>query len=242
MIFIKIILVLFALMLVWHFSTRWLINPYKLIMIFGKKGSGKSTLGTKIMYKALIQGKKVYSTEKLEFTYKKKHYETIIVDPCKIYEYKFEEGSVILLDEINTYTGYDNRQFKAMDPKIIEWFRFQRHYKVIVYLMSQSFDIDRKLRNLTDSMYIVSKFARALVIARRLIRKPVVVHPTGDSPARLDDDIVEDGLLLAPFGGCMLAWIPRWVKLFDSFQENHNFVESPISGNTARCESGIGKG
>lgn len=225
MIIVKLFLVLCSIILIWHFSTKWLLNPYKLIMIFGKKGSGKSTLGTKIMYKALISGKKVYSTEKLEFDYKKKHYKTEVIDPCQIYKYKFEPDSIILMDEINTYTGYDNRQFKAMDPKIIEWFRFQRHYKTTCYLLSQSFDVDRKLRNLTDSMYIVSKFARAMVIARRLVRKPVVVHPSGDAPARLDDDIIEDGLFLAPFGGCMLAWIPRWTKLFDSFQENHNFAQ-----------------
>ena len=37
-------------------------NPYKLIMVFGKKGSGKTTLIAKLTYKYLKKGRPVYST------------------------------------------------------------------------------------------------------------------------------------------------------------------------------------
>ena len=36
-------------------------NPYKLIMVFGKKGSGKTTLIAKLTYKYLKKGRPVYS-------------------------------------------------------------------------------------------------------------------------------------------------------------------------------------
>ena len=113
---------------------------------------------------------------------------------------------------------WDNRNFKNMDPKVVAWFRYQRHYKCRVYLFSQSFDIDKKLRDLCDEMYIVNKFARVLVRAKRIIRKPVVVHPSPEAPARIDEDLVVDGPLMAIFGGRLYASIPHWAKTYDSFK------------------------
>lgn len=68
-------------------------------------------------------------------------------------------------------------------------------------------------------MYLVNKFFRVWSVARHMVRKPVVVHPSADAPARIDDDIIQDGLLLAPFGGCIIAFIPHWAKVFDSFKK-----------------------
>lgn len=147
--------------------------------------------------------------------------ETKNIDPNQIYNYSFSAGSKIYIDEVNLIKGFDNRDFKNMDKRILEWFRLQRHYKVSVYLFSQTFDVDRKIRSLCDDMFIVQKFARVFVIARHVVRKPVIVHPQGDAPASIQDDIIEDGLLLAPFGGMQLAFIPYWAKRFDSFKHYH---------------------
>lgn len=105
-----------------------------------------------------------------------------------------------------------------MDPKVIEWFRYQRHHYCRVYFFSQTFDIDKKLRDLADDMYLVNKYLRVFVAARHIIRKPVVVHPGPESPARIDDDMVVDGPLLWLFGGLITAYIPYWSKRFDSFK------------------------
>ena len=138
------------------------------------------------------------------------------IDPRQIYKYKFPPKSCIFIDEVSLI--WDNRNFKNMDPKVVAWFRYQRHYKVRVYLFSQSFDIDKKLRDLCDEMYIVNKFARVLVRAKRIIRKPVVVHPSPEAPARIDEDLVVDGPLMAFFGGRIYASIPHWSKVYDSFK------------------------
>lgn len=214
--FFYVVFCLVLLVLLWHFLSRPYLNPYKLVFVFGKKGSGKSTHLSKKAYKSLLSGKVVYSTEHIEFDYKHKHYSTVDFDPRKIYTYSFEPNSVVLIDEVSLL--WSNRDFAKMDKKVIEWFRYQRHYKVSVYMYSQSFDIDKKLRDLTDDFQIVTKFARVWSIARHMVRKPVIVHPSGDSPARIDDDIIEDGLLLAPFGGMSIAFIPHWARLFDSFK------------------------
>ena len=218
--------------LLFHKSTSKFLNPYKLIFVFGKKGSGKSTLLQKISYQYVGKGGTVYSTEVPDIGQnvpikKKKHRRKteedeqpfhIIrkIDPKKIYEYQFPPKSCIFIDEVSLI--WDNRNFKNMDPKVVAWFRYQRHYKCRVYLFSQSFDIDKKLRDLCDEMYIVNKFARVLVRAKRIIRKPVVVHPSPEAPARIDEDLVVDGPLMAIFGGRLYASIPHWAKTYDSFK------------------------
>lgn len=226
MVILYVVFGVICIFLFWHLATKKYINPYKLVFIFGKKGSGKSTHLSKLAFKSLIKNKKVYSTEHIEFDYKGKHYSTIDFNPRYIYTYEFAIGSVILIDEVSLI--WSNRDFARMDPKVIEWFRYQRHYKISCYLYSQSFDIDKKLRDLTDDFQLVTKFARVWSISRHMVRKPVVVHPSAEAPARIDDDIIEDGLLLAPFGGMSIAFIPYWAKLFDSFKRPDE-SPSPIS-------------
>lgn len=219
--------------LLFHKSTCKFLNPYKLIFVFGKKGSGKSTLLQKLSYQYVRKGWTVYSTEvsdigqNVPIKQKKKHRrkteeeEHLVhtihnIDPKKIYEYQFPSKTCIFIDEVSLI--WDNRNFKNMDPKVVAWFRYQRHYKCRVYLFSQSFDIDKKLRDLCDEMYIVNKFARVLVRAKRIIRKPIVVHPSPEAPARIDEDLVVDGPLMAIFGGRIYASIPYWSKTYDSFK------------------------
>lgn len=215
-IFLVILLFLTALFLYFLYAKRY-INPYKLHMYIGRKGSGKSTLMHKQMYKDFRNGKKVYSNMEFNTFIKGVEYVAEIIDPNIIDTYDIEPDSTIYIDEVNTY--WDNRNFKNMPPSVLMWFRYQRHSKVRVNLYSQTFDIDKKLRSLTDEFHVVSKFALCLVFSRRLIMKPVVVHPEGDAPARIADDFLEDPPFFAIFGGIQLAWIPHWSKLFDSFSE-----------------------
>lgn len=205
----KIIFVFIILASLYVFLTRKFVNPYKLIFLFGKKGSGKSTLLTKIGYKYLRKGWTVYTTEKLPGL-------NDIEDPKQIFSIDFPDRTCILIDEVSLI--WDNRDFKNMDKRVIEWFRYQRHHKCRVYFFSQTFDIDKKLRDLADEMYLVNKFMRVFVIASHIVRKPVVVHPGPESPARIDDDMVVDGPLLTFFGGKLFAFIPYWARKFNSFK------------------------
>lgn len=189
--------------------TQSYVNPYKLIFLFGKKGSGKSTLLTKIAYRYNKRGWTVYTTEHLPYL-------NDIADPKKICDIEFPEKSCILIDEVSLI--WDNRNFKNMDPKVVEWFRYQRHHKCRVYFFSQTFDIDKKLRDLADEMYLVNKYFRVFVVASHIVRKPVVVHPGPESPARIDDDMIVDGPLLTFFGGKLFAFIPYWARKFNSFK------------------------
>lgn len=111
-------------------------NPYKLIMIFGKKGSGKNTLLTKWSIKYNRMGYHVYSDSEIFNTYK--------LNTDWIGKYDFPKNSVLLIQEAGM--TWDNRNFKSFPEEVRDFFKLQRHKGVIVVLASQSFDVDKKLR------------------------------------------------------------------------------------------------
>lgn len=193
-------------LVLFHLATKKYLNPYRLTMVFGKKGSGKSTLMVKLAYKYLAKGWNVFCTEKL--------------DGCFWIDYKdigyklIPPKSLLLIDEVGML--YDNRDFKNFKPAVRDWFKLQRHYKVRVYMFSQSFDVDKKLRDLTDDMYLVTNVARVFSYAKRILRKTVLVKPMGESPSHIDEELRFDFLLFAPFGSRMITFIPKWAKYFDS--------------------------
>lgn len=126
--------------------------------------------------------------------------------------------AVILCDEINLL--WDNRNFKAFSPEIQRYFRLQRHYKHKFIGFSQTFDCDKKIRDLADSLYICRRIARVFIWCKGYVKKVVVVSPENGNnreTASITDDFVKLGLLsdlFAPFH----AWLPKWVKYHDSFK------------------------
>lgn len=186
-------------------------NPYKLTMVFGKKGSGKSTFLAKTAFRYLKKGRPVYSTEKIPGV--------IQFDVNKIGSVTFPEDAVILIDEVGMI--WDNRNFKTFRPEVRDYFKYQRHEKHIVYLFSQTFDIDVKLRNLTDCMYLcVCKFGW-LSIARKIKRSIVLVQPMGESESRIADNLEFEPVFWSLFGArtCIFTFIPNWIHFFDSHEK-----------------------
>lgn len=203
MIFFKILLVIVVFVVLFEFLTRDYVNPYKLIMIFGKKGSGKTTTLTKIALDNIRKGIKVYSTVDIPGTYK--------FDVSEIGYKTFEPYSVVLIDEVGMV--YDNRNFKNFKPEVRDFFKLQRQYKLTVYLFSQTFDIDLKLRNLTDEMYLLTNFCRVFSFQRRII-KTITIKQCADGTSTLADNYSFD----LPFnGGWKFVFIPRYVAYFKSF-------------------------
>lgn len=192
--------------LIWHFSTKKYLNPYKLTMIFGKKGSGKSTLMVRMAYEYLALGWTVFCTERLDGC--------IHIDYKDIGYKQIPPHSLLLVDEVGMI--WDNRNFKDFKTEVRDWFKLQRHYKVKVVLFSQTFDIDKKLRDLTDDMFLCTNVLRIFSWAKRITRRVVLVKPGNDSPARIDEELAYDGLIWWPFGSRILTFIPHWAPYFDS--------------------------
>lgn len=197
----------FLVLMIYHYATRKYLNPYKLTMIFGKKGSGKTTLLTKLALQYQKKGLPVFSTEEIPGCY--------LVAPEEIGYIEFPENSVLLIDEVGMV--WDNRNFKNFKPEVRDWFKLQRHRKVRVYLFSQTFDVDKKIRDLTDDMYLVEKKFRVFSYSKRILKRTVLNQSTAESPSKLDEDLVFDSLLLFWCGSRKFTFIPKYAKYFDSF-------------------------
>lgn len=224
---IKILLCILLFIYVFDRLTRKFKQPYQLNMVIGRPGAGKSTMYAKLAHRYLSHGYHVYGTDPITVfikdkkTRKKTPVSVTEVKVDQLYRYQFPPDSVILVDEGGTI--FHNRNFKNFDKRNILFFKRYRHDKLIIWFWSQSFDIDLVIRNLVSQFWICERYLRCWSVCRRLIMKPVVVHPSEDAPARISDDFVEDPKLLKPIlGGMMVTFIPHWVKMFDSFELPEN--------------------
>lgn len=199
-------LILFG--IVFHLCTKKYINPYKLYMVFGKKGSGKSTLMTRLAVQYVKRGWTVYCTEPLSVDGVRKF------DVSWVGKRSFDSNSLVLIDEVGMV--WDNRDFTKFPKEVRDWFKLQRHYQCKVYLFSQAFDIDKKLRDLTDGLYLCSTKLRVFSWAKRIHRTVVLTESESDRESRISENLEFDTVLSWPFGGRILTFIPRYAKYFDS--------------------------
>ena len=87
-----IFIVLFIVFLFsYHLLTRKYLNPYKLIMIFGKKGCGKTTTIAKFAHQHKKKGWNVYSTVPVP--------DAITIPYEFIGKFWFPDNSVIFIDD-----------------------------------------------------------------------------------------------------------------------------------------------
>lgn len=216
MVYIIITLIFTALIVVFMYYAYKFRNPYKLTMVFGKKGAGKTTYLTRLTHRYLKKGRPVYSTEHIVGA--------IQFDVELIGNVTFPENAVILIDEVGLV--WDNRNFKTFRPEVNRYFKYQRHEKHTVYLFSQTFDVDVKIRNMTDAMYLIVCKFNFISIARKIRRSIMLVQPTAESESRIADLLEFEPILLSLFGAKTLeiTFIPRWVGLFDS----HNKLGLPL--------------
>lgn len=190
--------------LIFHFLTRKYLNPYKLFIIFGKKGSGKTTYLVKIAYKHLKRGWRVY-TNMSEVTMPGVRH----IDIQHIGDFVPEANSVLLVDEVSMI--WDNRDYKSFRPCVRDFFVLQRHYHVKVYLASQAYNCDKKLRDLTDGMFLHQNFLRVFTLGKRITRKITITESTSEAESRIAEDLV-----ICPFWNWTLTYIPKWARYFDS--------------------------
>lgn len=180
-------------------------NPWKLYMIFGKKGSGKSSYLIKLAYKYLKKGFIVY-TNMADCVIPGVR----IINITHVGEYVPCQHSLLLLDEVGMV--WDSRDFKNFKTPVRDFFKLQRHYKVIVYLASQTFDVDKKIRDLCDGMMLCTNICTAFSLGRTITRRIVLTQSTSEAESRISEN-----LAFTPFWTWKLTYIPRWTKGYDSF-------------------------
>lgn len=200
---IKFIFWLFVFIKVYDLLTRAYVNNSKLILLIGKKGSGKTTTLTKIALSFIKKGIRVYSTVAIPgtYTFKPEWLSQGLTIP---------EGSVLLVDEVGMI--WDNRQFKTFSSNVRDFFKLQRHAHITCYMFSQTPDIDKKLRDLCDEMWLCKNIGRVFSVQRLIIKK-IGINEDENGNGNLVDSYKFGGLI----GGLRFVFIPRYVEFFNSF-------------------------
>ena len=196
-ILVGVVLVLFILL---YFVIKY-HDDYQLHMIMGPKGAGKTTYLTKVAFKYLKKGRPVYSSVWIPGTY--------FIKTSDIGKYEFPKESVLLVDEVGI--AYDNRKFSQLEDEVRDYYKLQRHYKNTVFLCSQVWDCDSKIRSLTDKLHILKKVANCMTFDKTYKPDLKVIRATNQKEASVSIDIV-------PMPGFNVIWLPKYHKYFDSFE------------------------
>ena len=114
---------------------------------------------------------------------------------------------------------WDNRAYKSFKPEVARYFRLLRHYRNICYCFSQNFDIDKKLRDLCDQLFLCTNIFGFLSVARKIRKSPTLHQPSTDrdSGSSQEGFITEDFSFYPP-SQWIWTYIPRYIKFFNSFE------------------------
>lgn len=199
-------------------------NPYRLYMVFGKKGSGKTTYLVKLILRYHKKGREIYTTLSPDEINQDLIDYVHFIRASDIGRFVPPPEAVLLVDEVGMI--WDNRNFKNFRTDVRDYFKLQRHYRNIVYLFSQTFDIDIKLRTLTDAMYLVTSPIPVVSVIRRIKRSIVLVQPIADAEGRIADSLEFVPWFMSIFGAKSLqfTWLPKYSKYFNS----HEVPEVPV--------------
>ena len=200
------ILIFFIFVMIYNLLTKKYVSPYTLCIVFGKKGAGKSCSMQKDLRKHYKNGWHCFADSNTDLPFVTR------IDAKQLPYYNFPQNSFIVIDEINLL--WDNRDFKKFDPAIQKWFREQRKHKCKVIGYSQTFDCDKKLRDLADRLAIQIKFARVFSKRRYYIKTPRVIS----AEVARDHSKICDDYIKVPwfFGGLDFTFIPKYVKDYNT--------------------------
>lgn len=210
---------------------KFIFRPYKFKIYVGKPGSGKSTYMSKcaLRYQKKHPGKRIYSNFEINNIKN-----LLIFNPSDISDkYYFEPESLVLIDEPNLY--WDNRSYKSMDPETLKWFRLYRHNKVNIYLFSQTYDIDKKLRKLVSDIYIIRKYLGTVSVIRRCSKNIKIADNALDAESQIVDRLDLDFFLFP--GATEFCFIPKYVKYHDSFRMSNALRLIPSEGFYKQADS-----
>lgn len=188
----------------WLYLTHKYRNPYRSTFIFGKKGAGKSCYMVRKMLWYKKHGWTVY-TDMADVRIPG----VKIIQVKQLELFRPEPNSAIFLDEVGI--SMDNRSFKNFPPGLRDFFKYSRKMKCVIFMNSQAFDVDKKVRDTTDAMMLMQSIGSFLCICRPIIRSITLTAPSADAESRIADTLRFGNLLSWRF-----YYMPAYFRYFDS--------------------------
>lgn len=178
---------------------------YDFTLIFGKKGSGKSSLMAKIAKKYSKQGITCLCTEANICN-------TYYIPFSDIGKYWLPENSILLIDELSCCAN--SRSFKSTPLSLLNWFKYSRHNKVKVFAFTQVFnDSDLQIRMLADNMFLAKN--RGFFASYRRICKVLDIRTDANGVGQIVDSFERAPLFGR--GNVHFCSLRKYRKYFDSF-------------------------
>lgn len=181
-------------------------NPYKLVFIFGKKGAGKSCYMVHEMLKLQKRGWTIYTDMNDIYVPGVR-----IISVKDLVEGAPEPHSAIFLDEVGI--TMDNRNYKSFPPGLRDFFKYLRKMKCRLYMNSQAYDVDKKVRDTVDSMVLQSSIFNCISLSRPIVRRVTLTESTSQADSRIADDLHFTGIF-----SWRLYWMPSYFKYFNSLE------------------------
>lgn len=228
---------------------RMYANPYRLFVVMGKKGCGKSTHISKMCYKdylyqvkkclkRLTKKKKKNKYVKARIKWLKNHIKNVRKGRCQkirksfircysnvsslkfcryleddYYKHDYPQNSILFIDEAGLV--HDNRDYKSFPKEARNFYKLQRHLCITIWIYSQSYDVDVKIRDLADGLYIQRCYLNILSVLHAVSRRITITEATTEKGSNIVEQYYYRPMIF--FGKWL--YIPFWVKkkLFNSF-------------------------
>lgn len=189
-------------------------------LYFGVPGCGKTTVLSAIAQKELRKIRKGKSKYKHVLT----NFECAGCERVEFFDigkYDIEE-CLIVLDEVTV--DADNRDFKHFPKSAVGGYVYHRHYDLDIVMATQQYDaVDKKIRNLTQNLYTVSKgYLFPFIKCKKVFRIVDISEQDHDIIlgyrwANLKEIILGMFFPSRLNGGiCKRFFAPRWWKYFDT--------------------------
>lgn len=183
-------------------------NPYQLTIFMGNMGVGKSSMVAKLCIKYLKKGRTVYC-----------NCDDIKLNGVRVFSTKdigkySMHDAIVIIDEASLY--FDNRNFKETSKEFIQWLRSIRHNRLVVYVLSQNYDMDLKIRRAATGIYLGTKFFSCFTIWRKL-KKNIAIKTN----AMNAETSIVDELKFVPIwnlSAIKCIFLPRYFRYFESFK------------------------
>lgn len=183
----------------------------KIIMIFGKPGSGKTTVLaaaacaslTGHYFLGIRPHSRVYTTFACPGCYQ--------LEPAAIGVYDFTD-SLLIIDEASQF--FDARDWAKFQAHQRTWFQLHRHCRASVIMCSQGYsDCDLRIRNLCQEFYLL---------------QPLPFHFSVIKPIKafinLDNNTIQEGYQFSAPIQWKLIYRKRYYPLFNSFAQYVDYL------------------